>query len=1473
MSENRKDVNLALLEAVEKPTAQERAAYLDEVCRDDPALRAELESLLVAHDKAGGFLEVPILEPAVSPASSPLSEGPGTPIGRYKLLERIGEGGMAVVYMAEQTQPIRRKVALKIIKLGMDTKQVIARFEAERQALAIMDHPNIAGVLDAGATETGRPYFAMELVTGVSITEYCDKNRLNTKERLALFTQVCHAVQHAHQKGIIHRDIKPSNVMVTHRDGKPVPKVIDFGIAKATNQRLTEKTLFTRYAHIIGTPAYMSPEQAELSETDIDTRSDIYSLGVLLYELLTGTTPFSEKELRQAGYIEMQRVIREEERTRPSTKLTTLGEMVIEVARCRNSTPDLLRKAVRGDLDWIVMKSLEKDRTCRYETAHGLAEDIQRHQNHEPVQAASPSMTYHLRKYARKHRTELISASGILAAVLLALVLARAECVQRAELQSMARQQRELQIASQLSAAQRHQAEGHYQDALAQLEVVLWSATVPARARLLHGQLLFDMGRGTEAQEQLKGLLAEPPEIAGTAHALLARIHDAWESSLAEEHRRQAESLLQQTAEAYSLRAMAAMTPEEALVWLDKALKLEPDHFLSRQARALVYYASRNFAGMELDAEAMIVIRPKDIMGYTLRAIVHEHKGNLDHAIEDVTRAIELSDIPLETAKLHDRRRALHLLTDDLQAALRDAQQCVSLRPADLQYCFNRFAALLALGHYREAIQAYDAFTGNDAQQRGRFLYELKKYAFHLLGTGRPIEFLPEVAHHPALAALREGADYYHHLAAKARHLLPQTLSHGSWSPDGRQIVYSQTYVHPHGAEALAALMPTMALPGGIEVLNPESGARRSLISFGIYPAWSPDGRWIAFAKTQKGTWGGMDDKIWIINAEGSESRCLGKGTMPFWGFDTQRLYFLAPDESTLYRIRVDEPAATPERVTSCPGWYPSMSPDERYLTYAVENELRLVDLSTGTVTTLWTAPAQPMHVQWSPRGTELSVGGSYGSPLGVWIFDMQTRQAWHVFDPPAFKLSWSADGSRVALHVHQPFEEIWWTQIDPNVPTYEALAPARTCRDYLRRRRDQHIRAQEKYGHEIEGTLKNLALVAADQCRLGDYQDALETLTDVDTLCTAATREPRPRDIALQAVALFEIEETELARAALGRLRGILEGTTTAAQAFIHSTPAPVPMINSKGREYAPTIGADSLSLFFTSSQGGHGSQDLWVATRSDAAGDWSKPENVGAPVNTSACEAHPCLAADELSLYFCDGRGHEAMPRRPGGLGASDLWVTRRPTLDDPWEEPVNLGPAVNSEHHEHAPFISSDGLTLLFDSDRPGGMGASDIWMATRPSVDDPWKTPVNLGSEINSTSWESEPSLTSDGSSLYFSSLRADGYGGYDTWMARRASARDAWMPAENLGPLVNTCWHDLGPEVSADGSTFYFSSRRMGGPGFWDIWHVSVRQASINLMQEDVLLRLARSIVEAEFGKAVIARQYRDSTWRQEKNER
>jgi WD40 repeat protein/serine/threonine protein kinase len=391
-----------------------RREFLDRECAGNPALRAEVEALLGAHDRAGSFLEPPALTPhPVGTVEAPnVAERPGGVIGPYKLLEQIGEGGFGVVFMAEQTAPVRRKVALKVLKPGMDTRQVVARFEAERQALALMDHPNIAKVLDAGATDAGRPYFVMELVRGVPVTRFCDDKRLAARERLELFVAVCRAVQHAHQKGIIHRDIKPSNVLVTLHDGTPVPKVIDFGIAKALGQQLTDKTLFTGFAQLIGTPLYMSPEQAELSGLDVDTRSDIYSLGVLLYELLTGTTPLDGGRLRGLGYDELRRVIREDEPPKPSTRISTLGAAAATVSACRGSELRKLSALVRGELDWIVMKALEKDRNRRYESASALASDVQRYLNDESVQACPPTTWYRFRKFARRNRRVVATATA-----------------------------------------------------------------------------------------------------------------------------------------------------------------------------------------------------------------------------------------------------------------------------------------------------------------------------------------------------------------------------------------------------------------------------------------------------------------------------------------------------------------------------------------------------------------------------------------------------------------------------------------------------------------------------------------------------------------------------------------------------------------------------------------------------------------------------------------------------------------------------------------------------------------------------------------------------------------------------------------------------------------------------------------------------------------------------------------------------
>src|SRR5579884_2055186 len=412
-------------EALARP-ADERAAFLDAACAGQPQLRAAVEALLAAHEASGHPLDRPAPEPEPSPETVgyvPAGEQVGTVIaGRYKLLEQIGEGGMGTVWVAEQTQPVRRKVALKLIKAGMDSKSVLARFEAERQALALMDHPNIAKVLDGGTTESGRPFFVMEYVKGVPFTKYCDDARLSIAERLALFVPVCKAIQHAHQKGIIHRDLKPSNVLVTLYDGKPVPKVIDFGVAKAIEQRLTERTLFTQYGSIIGTFEYMSPEQAEMSALGIDTRSDIYSLGVLLYELLTGTTPLERQRLRTASYAEIVRLIREEEPPKPSTRLSSSQTLPL-VAAARKTEPAKLAKLFRGELDWIVVKALEKDRNRRYETASAFAADVQRYLDEEPVLACPPSAWYRFRKFVRRNKRALTSVTAVAGSLLMGLLV------------------------------------------------------------------------------------------------------------------------------------------------------------------------------------------------------------------------------------------------------------------------------------------------------------------------------------------------------------------------------------------------------------------------------------------------------------------------------------------------------------------------------------------------------------------------------------------------------------------------------------------------------------------------------------------------------------------------------------------------------------------------------------------------------------------------------------------------------------------------------------------------------------------------------------------------------------------------------------------------------------------------------------------------------------------------------------------
>ena len=556
---NSADIDDLFLQAIRLPRS-ERTAFVDE-CTPDSQVRNRLKVLLEAHDEAPDFLESPAVHaPALDlTPHSPPAEGPGTTIGRYKLLELIGEGGFGAVYMADQKEPVRRRVALKIIKVGMDTKQVIARFEAERQALAMMDHPNIAKVLDAGATETGRPYFVMELVKGVPITEYCDTQNLTTKQRLDLFIKVCNAVQHAHQKAIIHRDIKPSNVMVTLHDDRPVPKIIDFGIAKATNRELTDKTLFTEFRHFIGTPQYMSPEQAEMSGLDIDTRSDIYSLGVLLYELLTGTTPFDPKRLHSAALNELQRIIREEEPDKPSIRLsemsrqsgtgvssvsdekdgphgqddrTTQKSSIQYIAMHRRAEPSALSKLLRGDLDWIVMKAMEKDRTRRYETANALAKDVERHLLHEPVQAGPPGVTYKLGKFMKRNRAGVAAGVAIAAAVVIGLVTSTVLYIRSEASRAEADSQRSIALQEKRSADQARDEAVHAREAESHLRRI----AIAQLDQLRRSMRVVEIPGAADASSKINPLPREATTKAEINPAILAAFKPLPEQMVSEKN-------------------------------------------------------------------------------------------------------------------------------------------------------------------------------------------------------------------------------------------------------------------------------------------------------------------------------------------------------------------------------------------------------------------------------------------------------------------------------------------------------------------------------------------------------------------------------------------------------------------------------------------------------------------------------------------------------------------------------------------------------------------------------------------------------------------------------------------------------------------------------------------------------------------------------------------------------------------------
>jgi serine/threonine protein kinase len=1115
--------------------------------------------------------------------------GPGGQIGPYKLLRVLGEGGYGIVYLAEQQRPVKRRVALKVIKPGMDTKQVIARFEAERQALAMLDHPNIAHVFNAGTTEAGRPYFAMEYVKGVPITEHCDLHKLTIEERLKLFMMVCEAVQYAHQKAIIHRDIKPSNILVAYEGEQTIPMIIDFGVAKALSHSLTDRTLVTEQAQMIGTPEYMSPEQAEMTGQDLDTRSDIYSLGAVLYELLTGVLPFDPKTLREGGVDHIRHVIREEDPKTPSTRLSTIsGEEPTKVARLRHTDVRTLGRKLHGDLDWITIKAMAKDRLRRYQTAHALAEDIRRHLNNEPVLAGPPSNIYHLKKLLLRHRTKVIAAAAVVIFVA-AIAIISTMYVQSV---NQGKETESFEHTNILSKAQEFCSKGQFQEALTEVAAILNSEHVGPEAHLLRARLVLELQGPEEALEELQKLLNERDEIACQAHFLLARIY--LESNpgdpnttqeyqqKAREHQQKGEELFSESAEAYFNRAMIAGTVNKTLECLNKAVELDPGHYPSRKARALAYYAIGDYRNMERDAVVLISMRNWDSLGYSLMAIALREAEYFDDAVKYHNKAIEISP---DEPGLYDQRRRTHMQMSNYELALSDARACIRLSPDEKMYHFYSFCALVALGRYDEAKVKYDTIIESGLMSKGRLNRSAAKYVTDALDAGLswyPPERRPEGI---AFFAMHESTEIYEQLAKKARRVVPEGF-HATWSPDGTELAYSR------GILGFT----------GIEIINLKNEKTRLLTVPGQDPAWSPDGRYIAFSRDQRillitelTTERASEDpsyeerEVWLIKADGTEEpRFMAKGYWPSWSSDSTQLLYHSCLDKMIYSTSV-EGIVKPKPIFKSLDRFPTVSPSGEYVAYPsfgseIGRDSRIVELSTNSVIAGLEMPLKAAggFVSWSPDGRELSIGGD-----GLWIYDLPTKTASKVLSGEwgFVWCSWSRSDMRqlaIGRGYGNLHKEIWVAKLDPNVSTAEALGPGRTIEEhvqekigyYTRRIETDHEEAESLlwrvecyiYLHEYEKAtadleefvtrwksgsqselnspinsfIKYLAEEGIEKYKIEAYEQALTILTIIDKFRHAVNNQSSPADIAIIAMSLNHLGRDKEAESTLEELRGM---------------------------------------------------------------------------------------------------------------------------------------------------------------------------------------------------------------------------------------------------------------------------------------------------------------------------------------------